>query len=266
MGLDLATEVAMKTPRARVVLRVSSDKQDEESQIETCRRRIAFGDAQAAWSFDERTGIYRAHDVHGDDLDAKFRAAVFEDAAAGKFERLVVDELSRWTRGGIVTVISDRDKLAKLGVTLVSVRQDWIANDMMLAIAAWTDADKLASVRHGTKRALAHRKELVRQHGGYRRQSDGKWVTRIGGRDVVPISDDAIALALKMRQEYRTNGYAYQSRPDGWRVIAARLCSQGYGVRNGKELAPFKHATVRLRCQQTLEKLKLEKAGKLGGS
>ena len=253
----------MKTPRARVVLRVSTDDQDEQQQLDPCLRRIAYGDQSTPWAFDEKTGIYRAHGVSGGDLDAAFRRRVFDDAAAGLFERLVVYELSRWTRGGILVVLSDRNALAKCNVRLVCVRQDWVENDLLLAICAYMDEEKLRVTSDETKKALVHKRGLIAKHGGYTRQADGKWITRIGGRDVVPISDAAIATAMELREQKKWDG-----RPAfGWRAVATELLRRGHGVRRRgeKDLVPFKHATIRLRCQQTSEKPDLQKPGKGGG-
>ena len=59
--------------RARAWLRVSTSKQDEETQLSAVERRIQFGDRGQPWAFDGETDTYRAHAVHGDDQDHPLR-------------------------------------------------------------------------------------------------------------------------------------------------------------------------------------------------
>lgn len=169
--------------RARIWARVSEKKQDEEQQIAPCLRRIQFGDRGEPWAFDARSGIYRAHNVHGDDLDHPLRQAVFADAAAGDFEVLVVWELSRWTRGGILVLLRDRERLSKSGVRIVSVREDWADNELLLAIAAWQDKQKLAQVREGTQRAIDALKAQLAARGQFVSRKTGRIRTRLGRPD-----------------------------------------------------------------------------------
>jgi DNA invertase Pin-like site-specific DNA recombinase len=227
--------------RARVWLRVSTDDQDEEQQYQPCARRIEYGDQGNAWEFESATGIYRAHGVHGDDVDNRIRARVFADAEAGLFERLVVYELSRWTRGGILTVLQDRDRFAKLGVTIVSVREEWLSNELLLVIAAWMDKQKLVTVRDETRKALQYRIQQIERNGGFwKKDKEGResvWISNLG-RPVVKIPDEAVTRAIELRGRL------------SWRDITRQLRQEGPKTVKGVPLWDFKHATIAAACQK----------------
>lgn len=238
--------------RARIWLRVSTDDQDEEQQLEPCKRRMQYGDQGVPWDFPEVPVIYRAHGIHGDSLDNRLRRQVFADAEAGLFERLVVYELSRWTRGGILTVLQDRDRFAKLGVTIVSVREEWLSNELLLVIAAWMDKQKLVTVRDETAKALQHRIRQIEEKGGFwkkdREGRDAVWIERLG-RPIVKIPDEAIARAIELRGRM------------SWRDIARQLRQEGPKTVKGVPLWDFKHATIAAACQKKDPNLRRGKPG-----
>lgn len=208
--------------RARVWLRVSTDKQDEGNQLEACRRRIAYGDAGVPWAFDEGRDIYRAHDVSGDDLEAPERRLVLADARAGKFDVLVVWALDRWTRAGILTLLGDLEAFKKLGVRLVSVQEDWADNELMYAVSAWQARRELERIRRRTRAAIDERKRQLTDRGWFVNRR-GEKVTALGRRRV--LEGEALARACALRA-----GGA------SWGAVARALAAEGLGE--------FKRGTV----------------------
>jgi DNA invertase Pin-like site-specific DNA recombinase len=192
-------------PHARIWLRVSTDDQVEENQLEGCQRRVAYGDRGECWQFNQSVDVYRAHGVRGDDMDNPIRQRVFIDAQAGRFNVLVVWALDRWTRGGIVALLNDLETFRKLGVRLVSVQEEWADNELIAAVVAWSARQEV--LRRGERVRAGHdlRRRQVRERGGFVSQA-GIWRTTIG-RPGRAVTADEAAAALRLHGEglsYRT--------------------------------------------------------------
>ena len=217
--------------RARAWLRVSTSKQDEETQLSAVQRRIGYGDRGQPWAFDAELDLYRAHAVSGGDLEHPLRQQVFNDARAGLFSVLVVWALDRWTRGGILVLLQDREVFRKAGVRLVSVQEDWADNELLLAIAAWQAEQEKVRKSERTRAAMQHRREQIERQGFFV-NAKGQRVTALGRRRV-EVPTPAVHAALALRREGRS-----------WEQCAAALMERGVSVDK---------ATLRRACKRVLE-------------
>lgn len=219
--------------RARAWLRVSTSKQDEETQLSAVVRRIGYGDRGVSWAFDAERDLYRAHAVHGDDSDHPLRRAVFESARRGEFGILVVWALDRFSRADILSVLQDREALARAGVRLVSVQEEWAENDLLVAVAAWQANQELRRKRERAKLAVDYRREQIAKQG-YFVNAKGERVTALGRKRKVVIPEAALARAFLLR----AGGF-------GWQAAAKRLAAEG--------LWQGDKATLRRACKRVEE-------------
>jgi DNA invertase Pin-like site-specific DNA recombinase len=233
--------------RARIWLRVSTDEQEADNQLDGCRRRAAYGDAGAPWVCAE-ADVYRTTvSASGPEFDRDpERARVFADARAGRLDVVVVWALDRWTRGGILALLSDVESLRRSGVRLISVQEPWAENDLLLAIAAWQAQQEKIRRRERTRAAHARQREAIATAGGFyaRPKVAGqapRWVTRFGrpGHEIAP---HVVVRALALR----VAGFS-------WRAVAGQLAAEGLGAHDGR--------TLQRRCDEARKKV----AGNGGG-
>jgi DNA invertase Pin-like site-specific DNA recombinase len=225
--------------RARIWLRVSTDKQDEENQLAACQRRVAYGDAAVPWAMGE---VYRTR-VSGSGPEFERdpeRARVFADARAGRMDVVVVWALDRWTRAGILGLFSDVETLRKAGVRLVSVQEPWADNDLLLAIAAWQAQQEKLRRRERTRAAHDRQRAEIASRGGFyarpKRPGEApRWVSRFG-RPPRDIGGPAIVRALALR----VAGFS-------WNSVAEQLEREGMGRHPAR--------TIQRRCQAAGEKV-----------
>lgn len=150
--------------RALIYLRVSTDKQDTENQIEACRQLIA----REGWTV---VGVERAEGQHGDDDENPVKRAVLLAAGRREFDVIVVWALDRWTRSGIGGLFADLEALQRVGVRLVSAKEPWTAapgfGELLMAIVAWVAKLELERRRERTREAVERRKRELAERGRF---------------------------------------------------------------------------------------------------
>ena len=216
--------------KARIILRVSSDSQDEETQLPACIRRVMHGEGGAPWAFDPFVDVYRAHAVSGDDKTAPTRDLVFTHAQRGEFDVLVMWALDRWTggRGGILNVFEDRERLRKLGVEMCSVCEPWLENDLLLAIAAWQGQQELKRKRARTREAITFRQQQIVERGGFwTKPKPGKptrFVTKLGRQgNLTPMVIERAAAARASGLPWKDIAHQFRTTRGAIERAVARL-------------------------------------------
>lgn len=156
--------------RAAIYARISTSdrRQNLQNQIAACERYIIMLDRKH-WPW-KHTHTYTDSESGASDKRPGLKK-LLRDAALGKFDVVVVFDLSRLTRGGPAQAFEYIDRLNKSGVEFHSAnepqfRTDGSAGAMFVAIAAHIAAEERRNlqlrVKAGMERARAEGKKIGR--------------------------------------------------------------------------------------------------------
>lgn len=177
--------------KAALWVRVSTGEQDVENQLRQLRdfvqrrgfdvARIFHVRGESAWKGEQQRALEE----------------VLVDARAGTFEVMVVWSLDRLERRGPLAVLQLLDRLARAGVRVVSVQEEWVEGasgelrDLLVSIVAWVgrweSQRRSERTKAGLVRAVAEGKRLGRPPGSKdrrRRRRSGyfaRWAERAAG-------------------------------------------------------------------------------------
>jgi len=155
--------------KTAVYLRVSTGGQHSDNQIpdieaEARRRGLVLGkyycESGSAWTAGHQPELARLLD----DLRSGRR----------KYDILLVWSIDRLCRGGIGQIFTLMKTFNDLGVKVVSIKEPWADNELLLAVTAWIakfESDlKSQRVKAGQARAKASGKHLGRPQGAVDKQ------------------------------------------------------------------------------------------------
>jgi DNA invertase Pin-like site-specific DNA recombinase len=155
--------------KAAMWLRVSTDHQDTDNQVESIEQ---FSDhhghtitrtyrlAESAWNGGKDGGEYRA----------AIKQAL-DDAYRGEFSVLIVWALDRLTRGGAEEMLKLIRHFRERGCIIVSIQETWLSGspeiqDVLVAFAGWIAQQDSARRSARIKAGLARRKAAGKSVGG----------------------------------------------------------------------------------------------------
>jgi len=197
--------------RCVIYLRVSTVRQSEENQFESCKQYAEARDFDVVETVREKKSAYK-------NGSQEKKSEIMERARKGEFQHIVVWSLDRWTREGAESLMKDLRRMDRWGVELHSVQEEFldtfndsnfgqIVREFVTKILAWQA--ELESIRRG---------ERVRE--AYERKMQGDSGQNSWGRSKTSFD---VSNALKMH----ANGL-------GYRKIAEKLDADvSYGtVRN----------------------------------
>ena len=207
--------------RTAIYARYSSDNQRAESideQIRACRY------------FAQQSGLYDIVAVYKDEALSGYKntykrdgfAQLMADAEAGKFEVVMVYELSRFSRNGSDTIVNT-EKLARLGIEFVSVREKLDQTPegrMMLFVITGMNEYYSANLAIETMRGLKENAYKAKHTGGipplgYDLDSNGHYIIN---------PEEAAAVRLIFDMYLEGNGYT---------AICEELNRRGYRTKKG---------------------------------
>lgn len=107
--------------KAVIYLRVSTDKQKTENQVEGCKKLCL----NRGWNYEivDEKGMSAYKDI-----ERPKRKKVIDLARQGKIQHIVVWALDRWTRQGGITLLRELNLLSNFGCQLHSVQEGFIEN------------------------------------------------------------------------------------------------------------------------------------------
>lgn len=188
-------------------IRFSSDKQDEQSQSAIidryCQAKgIIYGETIRDEAVSGKEGSYKNRNLMG----------LFNRLEAG--DTLVISELSRLSRGGIVelgNIVSEFLKPRKIRLVICNYSLDIDCcnispmTELQLSIMATFAKIERDSLIERTNAALAARRAMIESDGGFMSKS-GRWCTKFGN----PTGDNSAATqaAAKAATDRRLQWYA----------------------------------------------------------
>lgn len=207
--------------RTAIYARYSSDNQRAESideQIRACRyyaQQTGLYDIVAVYKDEALSGYKNAHKRDG-------FAQLMADAEAGKFEAVMVYELSRFSRNGSDTIVNT-EKLARLGIEFVSVREKLDQTPegrMMMFVITGMNEYYSANLAIETMRGLKENAYQAKHTGGipplgYDLDSNGHYIIN---------PEEAAAVRLIFDMYLEGNGYT---------AICDELNRMGYRTKRG---------------------------------
>lgn len=207
--------------RTAIYARYSSDNQRAESideQIRACRyyaQQTGLYDIVAVYKDEALSGYKNAHKRDG-------FAQLMADAEAGKFEAVMVYELSRFSRNGSDTIVNT-EKLARLGIEFVSVREKLDQTPegrMMMFVITGMNEYYSANLAIETMRGLKENAYQAKHTGGipplgYDLDSNGHYIIN---------PEEAAAVRLIFDMYLEGNGYT---------AICDELNRRGYRTKRG---------------------------------
>lgn len=207
--------------RTAIYARYSSDNQRAESideQIRACRyyaQQTGLYDIVAVYKDEALSGYKNAHKRDG-------FAQLMADAEAGKFEAVMVYELSRFSRNGSDTIVNT-EKLARLGIEFVSVREKLDQTPegrMMMFVITGMNEYYSANLAIETMRGLKENAYQAKHTGGipplgYDLDSNGHYIIN---------PEEAAAVRLIFDMYLEGNGYT---------AICGELNRRGYRTKRG---------------------------------
>lgn len=206
-----------------IVLRVSTDEQDEERQLHSClqlakRMSIDVPPSRILRGRESGRG------------EPKPRADALALVRKGAVRHIIVDEISRWARQGARALLNDLALLEHNGASMHVVTQPMIGQPGFGQAAtffyALFAAEESARISERTRSGLAHARRELEREGCFRARKSGRVVTGFGRPRV--LSEDALACAAYLREV----------RQLGWAAISRHLEDAGLG--------PAKSSTVRM--------------------
>jgi len=106
--------------KAAIYLRVSTEEQEEENQLEACERVVRTRGWEIAGVYRDRLSGYR------EEVERPGYEACKEAARRGEFQHIVVWSVDRWTRQGAYAFLQDLNHLNSWGVQLHSVQESFL--------------------------------------------------------------------------------------------------------------------------------------------
>lgn len=198
--------------KAAALLRVSTKKQDEETQVAAIERlRVARG-AELVHTVRLRAGSDSAE-------MRRARLELLDGIRRGAWREIFVAKLDRWSREPLVSVLSEMDTAIKYGGIIVSEAEPFTADplfgQLFAALSAWFANYERGRIRERTTDALTERRARIERNGFYIREKDGKRIDH-HGRPAHEVSAQAIARVRDLR-----------SAGVGWRPAADMARSEG---------------------------------------
>jgi DNA invertase Pin-like site-specific DNA recombinase len=129
----------MTTSKAAVWYRVSTDKQDSDSQIPDVERFAAHHAYQIAETYQVSDTAWK--NGGGPEYKATLARAL-DDAWAGKFSVLIIWSLDRIVRAGAEDALRIFRQFRERGCIIISVKESWLnaspeVQDIMIAFGGW---------------------------------------------------------------------------------------------------------------------------------
>jgi DNA invertase Pin-like site-specific DNA recombinase len=187
--------------KAALLLRVSSEDQEEENQLEQCR---TFAKSRN-WDIVE---IYRENISAWRSTDRPEKNRLMKDARQGKFNHIVVWALDRWTRKGAEALIKELNRLDQWNVQLHSVQEDFLDNFNMSGELGEIIREFLSKIV-AWQAQLESKRKSERVKAAYRRKKDKGELNGWGRKKAKFNIDRAIELRV--------------DEGLGWRSIAEKL-------------------------------------------
>jgi putative DNA-invertase from lambdoid prophage Rac len=143
---------------AAIWLRVSTDSQTTDNQVADTAALIA----QRGWQTGPQYVLADSAYKGGAQYQATLKQAL-ADAHSGLYDTLVIWSLDRLTRAGAEDALRLIRRFREKGVTIVSVKEDWLdgnpaITDVLVAFAGWMAQQESARKSERVKAALAKRK------------------------------------------------------------------------------------------------------------
>ena len=190
--------------RTAIYGRVSTDKQDLERQLIELRDYVERSEDL------ELVGEYLEHESGATAADQRPELArLMDDCRRRKVDHVVVDAMSRLTRGGPREAFNLLDELDDLGVSFFDYSQplldtsNALVRNVFIAIRSTMDQIFLADLSRATKQGLA--KVAVAEADPERRQQRREQGKQAPGRPRV-LTDEVMVKACAMRATGRSYG------------------------------------------------------------
>ncbi len=156
--------------RAALYARISTAKDREEQDIETQLRELRRFARANKWKV---TGVYQDFISGAKDQRPELDRLMM-DAAARRFDKVVVYDLSRLTRGGISKAFEIIDRLAESNVEFWSMTQDHFRTSgrngrLLLAIAAHIAEEERIQIQTRIKSGIARARSRGKRIGNQKR-------------------------------------------------------------------------------------------------
>ena len=189
-----------------IILRVSTEEQNEERQLADCMKLAEREGIQVT-----KSRIFRARESGR--FDPGPRKEALKLVRRGAVKAVVVTEISRWARQGARALLNDLALLEHHEARLWSVTQP------MIGMPGWGEAvtffyglfaaEESAHISERTKSGLAHARRELEREGSFRARRSGKVRMSFGRPPVV--TDKAMTVAAYLR-EVRNLGWAEIAR------------------------------------------------------
>lgn len=143
-------------------LRVSTEDQHPENQLEPLRKLASALDISLVHEYVDR--------VSGKDANRPEFRDMMIAASRRDFDIILIRELDRFSRGGILETLSHLKKLRDYGVALKSLREPWVdtrdegLTELLTAVLAWAARQERENISARTKAGLRG-KENVGKRG-----------------------------------------------------------------------------------------------------
>ena len=166
--------------RTVVYTRVSTTKQEAENQIRQLKKYAEIHNL-------ELTNIYMDEKSGRVSERPQFKQ-MLNDAYLRKFEIILVWDLTRFSREGIVKTLSYIKKLKKYGVGLKSLQESWLDTsdegmaNLLIAILSWVGEQEAKRISERTKAGLERAKAQGKRIGRPKGSKDKKQRDNLGYR------------------------------------------------------------------------------------
>lgn len=170
----------MSSKRTVLYTRVSTTKQEAENQIRQLKRYAETLQLNV-------TNIY-LDEKSGRVTDRPEFQHMLKDAYLRKFEIILVWDLSRFSREGIINTLSYIKKLKKYGVGLKSLQEQWLdtsdetMSNLLIAIFSWVGEQEARRISERTKAGLERVKAKGKKLGRPKGSKDKKPRDNLGYR------------------------------------------------------------------------------------
>jgi DNA invertase Pin-like site-specific DNA recombinase len=142
--------------RAAIYARVSTGNQDEGNQLPEIKALIKRRGFELIRTYQEQASAWKAG-------RQKQLSKLIQDAQGGDFDCLVVWSLDRLTREGAHKILMLYKKLEDLGISVISVKEDWTeapstTKPLLLAIMGWIAEQEARRHSERIKAGIAKKK------------------------------------------------------------------------------------------------------------
>lgn len=171
--------------------------QDSAKQVADIRALCAA----RGWSLDD-VDVHVADGVHGDEEDPPQRKELLKKAASGRYQRIVVSSLDRWTREGPAPLLWHAYQVGKVGCRFFSIKEPSADSDdigdVVLFMAAWSARQQLQRTREYSRRERERMRNELKANGRVFSKKKGKVITA-WGRPARPLPKNALGFAAVLR-------------------------------------------------------------------